>query len=816
MYHFSRAFKLFTMIQNKGTTYKELIEFLYGETPPTNHDFLARINPSVVTETIKSNAYDEKVCYEENPNPNATIGFLIEYPFHYYIYKNIYPHLPESEFIVDAIWIRRNVKNWEELIEGFTKFLNVEKVRFRIFHTGLDADEFFKNYQILVSNTNKPILDLPCNQKKKKVRVMYGHSKDLWNFGPWSRVFDLALVYGPYSHKYVRNYTHSVVVGNARFDGWFSGEVDKGIPADLKKRLDPHKKTILYLPTHGNLCSLEFITVAMPELLANYNFIIKPHQLTLYADPERLDKFRQFIIDDPNSERIIWVDDYSDLVGLLAASDVIISDNSGAIFDAVLLDKPIVLIDTLTDQFFEKEMWNIEKRGKDVWDIPLSYPGSIEQQIKHDKQMQVGENVRDAQELSDAIAHALSGIEREAGRRKRIKDLIFSYRDGSSGRRSASAIRSLVKSESREKTFLALQAEMEVSRNTIFLKEMIADLQRVARSYFRVSPLYEERDGLNLVQFSIIVPTFNNCESLEDTLNSLVRQRDIERRSFEIIVVNDGSHDATTEVARKFIRDHPQQKILYLKYPQNKGAGFARNTGILRARGDYIAFTDDDCIVPLDWLVNFQKDFEENPEVVGVGGWHQWHKTANAKKLSIVGKYLAWQVSPMEKLPNKSFRWAETNICGNTSNVCYRKSVLKEVGGFSHYYPAATVEDTELAIRIHKAKFQLLYLPRMVMHKKKYSLHGFVKNNLLRGLANHITSKIHPDYNYLFNISGWNGLFILCRNLIHIFSSKFGAAPLRFPERFLFAGISILMNFCLVIGKYSTAMAVLKKKTQPH
>ena len=253
MYQFSKAFKLITTIQNKRTTYKEFVEFLYGETPPADHNFLARVDLSAVTETIKSDAYDDAVRFEENPNSGATIGFLIEYPFHYYIYKNIYPYLPESEFIIDAVWIRRNVKNWAELVERFTKFLHAEKVRFRVFHAGLDADEFFKDYQILVANANKPVLGLSCNQNKKKVRVMYGHSKDLWNFGPWSRVFDLALVYGPYSHKYVRNYTHSVIVGNARLDGWFSKEANQDARDALKKQLDPHKKTILYLPTHGNL-----------------------------------------------------------------------------------------------------------------------------------------------------------------------------------------------------------------------------------------------------------------------------------------------------------------------------------------------------------------------------------------------------------------------------------------------------------------------------------------------------------------------------------------------------------------------------------
>ena len=812
MYQFSRAFKLITMIQNKGTAYKEFIEFLYGETPPADHNFLARVDPSVVTETIKSDAYDDAVRFEENPNLNASIGFLIEYPFHYYIYKNIYPHLPESEFIIDAVWIRRNVKNWAELLEGFTKFLNDEKVRFRVFHAGLDANEFFKNYQILVANTNKPVLDLPCNRNKKKVRVMYGHSKDLWNFGPWSRRFDLALVYGPYSHKYVRNYTHSVIVGNARLDGWFSKEANQGARDALKIQLDPHKKTILYLPTHGNLCSLEFIQASIPKLLTDYNLLIKPHQLTLYADTERLERFRRSIENYPETKNIIWVDDFADLVDLFAVSDVVISDNSGAIFDAILTDKPIVLLDALADQFFEKEMWDVEKRSKDAWNIPLTYPDSIEQRIKSDPRMRIGETVRDIQELPDAVSRALLNIDQETIRRKRIKEIIFSYRDGSSGQRSAQAIKTLLTAWRPEKTFLALQAEMEVVRETVYLQEEITRLRGVLRSYFSLLPFYEENDELNAVEFSVVIPTFNNCESLEETLNSLAGQKGVDVFSFEIIIVDDGSSDATAEVMREFTQKHPRHKILYLKYAKNRGAGFARNVGISRARGNLVAFTDDDCIVPADWLSNFNKDFEENREVAGVGGWHQWHKTQSTKKLSAIGRYLAWQVSPMEKLPNKSFRWAETNICGNTSNVCYRKSVLKKVGGFSHYYPAATGEDAELAIRIHKARLQLLYLPRMVMHKKNYFLRGFIKNNLLRGLADYITVKIHPDYNYVYNLSGWNGFFVSCKTLIHIFSSKFGAAPLRLPDKFLFAGISLVMNFCLATGKYSTALKILKKR----
>ena len=215
-------------------------------------------------------------------------------------------------------------------------------------------------------------------------------------------------------------------------------------------------------------------------------------------------------------------------------------------------------------------------------------------------------------------------------------------------------------------------------------------------------------------------------------------------------------------------------------------------------------------------MANFKKDFEDNREVAGVGGWFQWQPNAETKKITRVGQYLHWLTSFSGKIPNKSPRWALSNLCGNTANVCYRKSALKIVGGFNHYYPAATAEDVELAIRMHKAKFALLYMPRMVLHQRKYSLHWFIKNNLLRGLANYITNRIHTDYNYLYLNSGWNGFFITCKNLITIWSSQYYTAPLRFFDKFSFTGLVLIMNFCLAVGKYSMALNILKKQIEPR
>ena len=67
---------------------------------------------------------------------------------------------------------------------------------------------------------------------------------------------------------------------------------------------------------------------------------------------------------------------------------------------------------------------------------------------------------------------------------------------------------------------------------------------------------------------------------------------------YEIIAVNDGSTDATDEYLSLLASGG---KITYVKQ-QNLGPAAARNTGVKAARGIYLAFTDDDCIVPPHWL----------------------------------------------------------------------------------------------------------------------------------------------------------------------------------------------------------------------
>ncbi|HOW04614.1 glycosyltransferase [Methanospirillum hungatei] len=109
---------------------------------------------------------------------------------------------------------------------------------------------------------------------------------------------------------------------------------------------------------------------------------------------------------------------------------------------------------------------------------------------------------------------------------------------------------------------------------------------------------------------SIVIPSFNEEERIERCLASLAQQ-DFPRQEYEIIVVDGGSKDKTREIAEKYA------DLVFIQTSPKVGG--ARNDGALRARGEIIATTDADTILPPNWLSRIRQDFLD-PEVVMLYG----------------------------------------------------------------------------------------------------------------------------------------------------------------------------------------------------
>jgi glycosyltransferase involved in cell wall biosynthesis len=100
---------------------------------------------------------------------------------------------------------------------------------------------------------------------------------------------------------------------------------------------------------------------------------------------------------------------------------------------------------------------------------------------------------------------------------------------------------------------------------------------------------------------SVIIPTYNEEEKISACLRSLCHQT-LSRDEYEIIVVDGNSIDNTRELAKTYVDE------VFIQ--TNKKVGGARNDGVLHARGDIVATTDADCIIPPRWLEIIKKDFE--------------------------------------------------------------------------------------------------------------------------------------------------------------------------------------------------------------
>jgi glycosyltransferase involved in cell wall biosynthesis len=99
---------------------------------------------------------------------------------------------------------------------------------------------------------------------------------------------------------------------------------------------------------------------------------------------------------------------------------------------------------------------------------------------------------------------------------------------------------------------------------------------------------------------TVVVPTYNRADMLREALQSLVRQKTEGIFSFEIIVVNNASTDHTEVILKGFQEKYPN--LLRYVYEARKGVANAMNRGVKEARGEWLAFFDDDELTDEDWL----------------------------------------------------------------------------------------------------------------------------------------------------------------------------------------------------------------------
>lgn len=115
------------------------------------------------------------------------------------------------------------------------------------------------------------------------------------------------------------------------------------------------------------------------------------------------------------------------------------------------------------------------------------------------------------------------------------------------------------------------------------------------------------------VDLSVIVPCFNEEARLGATLERVVGYLDRRRKPYEILVVDDGSRDATASVAKKLGHEH----LRVLEHGENRGKGAAVRTGVHASRGEWVLITDADLSTPIEDLERLERRTSEAEVVLG-------------------------------------------------------------------------------------------------------------------------------------------------------------------------------------------------------
>ena len=221
-------------------------------------------------------------------------------------------------------------------------------------------------------------------------------------------------------------------------------------------------------------------------------------------------------------------------------------------------------------------------------------------------------------------------------------------------------------------------------------------------------------------RFSIIVPTRNRPEQVKECVRSLV-ELDYPREQYEVIVVDDGG-DHALEASLGAL--HERLNVTLIRQRQG-GPASARNTGAARARGKWLAFTDDDCHPASDWLTRLEAAFHEMPDRM-LGG-----QTLNAltRNLCAVTSQLILDIVYQFYNPDPgNARFFASN------NMAVPAKLYAQLNGFDTRFPVAGSEDRELCDRWIHSGYQLTYIPQAKIHHAHYlTLRGFCRQHFNYG-----------------------------------------------------------------------------------
>jgi glycosyltransferase involved in cell wall biosynthesis len=192
---------------------------------------------------------------------------------------------------------------------------------------------------------------------------------------------------------------------------------------------------------------------------------------------------------------------------------------------------------------------------------------------------------------------------------------------------------------------------------------------------------------------TVVVPTSGRAGYLEVTLDSLSSQRTA--TPHEVLVVDDGATDATPEIAERF-------GARVVRHAERRGLNAARNTGLREARGDLIAFVDDDVFVPPGWLDALVEGAERHPEADAFGG------PIRARFEGHAPRACGREDPPITTLDLGPADVEAEMVWG--ANFAVRRSAVERVGEFDESFDRGHGDEEEWLLGLRAAGGRIVYL----------------------------------------------------------------------------------------------------------
>ncbi|MDB9372527.1 glycosyltransferase [Nodularia sphaerocarpa] len=289
----------------------------------------------------------------------------------------------------------------------------------------------------------------------------------------------------------------------------------------------------------------------------------------------------------------------------------------------------------------------------------------------------------------------------------------------------------------------------------------------------------------NQILFSVTIPSYNRPQTLTNCLQSLANL-DYDHKSFEVIVVDDGSKIPLDTVVLKAFQT---QFNLTLISQINAGPATARNTGAKQARGKFLAFLDDDCTPKNNWLQVLESYLIASPDDL-IGGCtinaipENIYATASQALLD----YIYASYDNKTKFPQF---FTSNNIALSTENFW-------SVGGFDTNFPLAAAEDREFCDRLLSHNYKIKYAEEaIVYHAHDLTLTTFYLQHFNYGrgafLFHKIYSQRHPQQK---SIQPWS----------------FYLKLLTYPLTKQYSQSAVLLCFLILLSQIATTIGIITEK----